>query len=220
MRAGTWPPRNDRLKRPSDRRATGASSHFSRPSHSPRLSRNCHFRKGKPQTREHYFGLLSYTLLQALGQRQSPMTYRDFARIVDSRYRALRGTRGPTPYCEGDLDREFLGLRTWPNRADVVLERSEHNLTVSGGELQNICGGAILAVRRAGHAAGDTEEVLGYVQVGKAQEVFPLQSSNRWPMVISRRLTPRRCRPSADVRSSITSSVTCDSNCSRVTQRR
>ena len=176
------------------------------------------FPEGAPQTREHYFGLLSYTLLQALGQRQSLMTYRDFARIVDSRYRALRGTRGPTPFCEGDLDREFLGLRTWPNRADVVLERSEHNLTVSGGELQNICDGAILAVRRPAGAAGDADEVLGYVRVER-QEV-PVQSSNPWPMETRRWLAPKRCRPSADVRSSIMTSVTCDSSCSRVNHRR
>jgi hypothetical protein len=126
------------------------------------------FPEGAPQTREHYFGLLSYTLLQALGQRQSLMTYRDFARVVDSRYRALRGTRGPTPFCEGDLDREFLGMSTWPNRADVVLERTEQQLVVSAGELQGISGGSILAVRRPAGAAGDADEVIGYVRAESA----------------------------------------------------
>ena len=54
------------------------------------------FPEGSPQTREHYFGLSSYTLLQALGQRQSLMTYRDL-RVSSIRaipaYRARGGQR-------------------------------------------------------------------------------------------------------------------------------
>ena len=124
--------------------------------------------EGAPRTKDHYFGLLSYTLLQALEQRRGPISYQDFARMLASRYRANRGNRAPTPFCEGDLDRELLGLRRWPARADLVLDRDRGKLRVGGGELLGITPGSVLAVRRPAGSGLDEDEVLGHVRVASA----------------------------------------------------
>ena len=121
--------------------------------------------EGAPRTKDHYFGLLSYTLLQTLEQRHSPISYHDLGRLLAAHYRATRGTRAPTPFCEGDLDREVLGFRRWPVRPDIVLERQQGKLQVSAGEFLGLTQGSVLAVRRpAGMDAGNGE-ILGHVRV-------------------------------------------------------
>jgi hypothetical protein len=124
--------------------------------------------EGKPHTRENYHGLLSFTLVQALEQRQSPITYRELSKLVTARYRASRGTRDPTPYAEGDLDYEVLGLTKWPGRSSLVLEKVEGKLRVNAGELRGVAPGSVLAVRRPAGAAGDPKEVLGHVRAESA----------------------------------------------------
>ena len=124
--------------------------------------------EGAPHTKDHYFGLLSYTLLQTLEQRRSPISYRDFARFFAARYRATRGTRAPTPFCEGDLDREVLGLRQWPTHPDIVLEHEPGKLRVSAGELLGLTPGSVLAVRRPAGVDSGAEEILGHVRVVSA----------------------------------------------------
>ena len=64
---------------------------------------------------------------------------------------------------EGDLDREVLGLKTWPTRQRLVLEKTGNSARVNGGVLQGITEGSILAV----HAQQDTEfkTALGYLRV-------------------------------------------------------
>ena len=79
--------------------------------------------EGAPHTKDHYFGLLSFTLLQTLEQRAQSDQLPRLRPGPRGRYRAARGTRSPTPFCEGDLDREVLGLRQWPAHPDIVLER-------------------------------------------------------------------------------------------------
>lgn len=132
--------------------------------------------EGKPHTRANYHGLLSFTLIQALEQRQSPITYRELSRLVTARYRACRGTREPTPYAEGDLDYEVLGLTKWPERSSLVLEKVEGKLRVNAGELRGVAPGSVLAVRRPAGDAGDPKEVLGYV---RAESASPTTASVR-----------------------------------------
>ncbi len=59
---------------------------------------------GAKRSPEHYFGLLSYTVNQVMEQRRSPISYRELMRLVMASYCSERGTRGPTPFAEGDLD--------------------------------------------------------------------------------------------------------------------
>jgi hypothetical protein len=114
---------------------------------------------------ENYYGLLSYAVLQALEQRQSPISYGDLAVAVAARYRAIRGTRFPTPSAEGDLNREVLGLTVWPARPGIVLERTADVLRVSAGELHGLTTGSVLAVRPP---AGQGDGIVGHVRVESA----------------------------------------------------
>jgi hypothetical protein len=121
--------------------------------------------EGVPHTREYYFGLLSYSLFQSLEQARSPVTYRTLTRMLASRYRSLRGTREPTPFAEGDLDREVFGLLRWPGQASMLLEKDKDKLRLTAGELRGVTTGSLLAVHPP---AGDSREpniVLGYIRV-------------------------------------------------------
>jgi hypothetical protein len=124
--------------------------------------------EGAPQIPENYYGMLSYTVVQALQQRQSPISYRDLARQVASRYRGTRGTRPPTPFAEGDLDREVLGLKEWPKRPDIILENDKGKLRLNAGELFGLTPGTILAVHPPAGDARDAKEVLGHVRIESA----------------------------------------------------
>lgn len=91
-------------------------------------------------------GLLSYHLEQELRNLSSSVSYRDLGRSLVRRYRA-DGRRYPTPFWEGDLDREVLGFKEWPEAAAAIrLLKEDNELHVSGGLLAGITKDSILAV--------------------------------------------------------------------------
>jgi len=119
---------------------------------------------GVKRAPENYFGLLTYTVNQVMEQRRTPISYRELMRLVMASYCSERGTRGPTPFAEGDLDREVLGQKVWPNRAEILLQVNKRELHLTAGQLQGLQTGSILAVHPApGAEAPDT--VLGHVRV-------------------------------------------------------
>jgi hypothetical protein len=119
--------------------------------------------EGAPQVDANYYGLFSYTLAQALLQRQSPISYGDLARMVYARYRAARGTRPPNPDAVGDLSREVLGLNRWPRRSAGVLDRAR--LQINAGSLKGLTPGSVLALHPPAGDKRDEKAVLGYVRV-------------------------------------------------------
>jgi len=125
-----------------------------------------------PQVPANCYGLLSYTLTAALTQRQSPLTYRELCQMVVARYRADRKSRPPTPFAEGDLDREVLGMNIWP-RSSVILTRSGGMLTVNAGELAGLIRGSVLAVYPPGGDPQPAQGVIGHLRV---VEVNPLSA--------------------------------------------
>ena len=124
-----------------------------------------------------YYGLLSYSILHALRQRQSPVSYRDLSWMVSAYCREVMPVGGPTPFAEGgnhlgsggqeedDLDQGVLGLAEWPRQADAVLEKVGGKLRVSAGGLQGLTPRTILAVYPPAGAAGDAARALGHVTV-------------------------------------------------------
>lgn len=121
---------------------------------------------GAPRKPENTYGLMTYvvaqTLLQQEGKR-SP-TYRELSHALVTRYRAERGSRGPTPMFDGQLDREVLGLKDWPARAELRLERFENELRIPGGALRGLTPGTILRVVPPG-ADLKSQQALGHVRV-------------------------------------------------------
>jgi hypothetical protein len=125
--------------------------------------------EGAPQTRDNYYGLLSYVVTTVLTQHQDrPLTYRELGQVLVARYKAERGSRGPTPLFEGDLDREVLGLKRWPGRAAIILERTGGSLAVTAGVLRGLTPGSVLAVHPPAEDRRDPKTVLGHVRVTKA----------------------------------------------------
>ena len=131
----------------------------------------------KPDTPENYFGLLSYTVTEVLTRRQgeSPLTYRELQRLMVAKYQEKQGSRGPTPFIDGDLDREVLGRKVWPGRSALVLKRKEDKLFVNAGALMGLTPESILAVHPPDPR--DAKTVLGYVQVTK--DVEPAEAGVR-----------------------------------------
>ncbi|MFO0959125.1 MAG: caspase family protein [Isosphaeraceae bacterium] len=127
---------------------------------------------------ENYFGLFTYTLISALTRRQVPLTYRDLSQQVNSLYRSERKSKPPTAFVEGDLDREVLGLRTWPERSDILLTHDDGvgEFDLSEGELQGMTPGSILAVHPPTDDPRGMETVLGHVEV---VAVAPTSSRSR-----------------------------------------
>lgn len=121
-----------------------------------------------PRKRENYFGLLTYNLSRALRQRAaraetSAITYRELGRLLIGEYRAERGSRGPTPFFHGDLDREVLGTRSFAGSSPLFLEKSKRDFQVSAGELAGLTPGTILAIDPPGRA--EETMPLGYAIV-------------------------------------------------------
>lgn len=124
--------------------------------------------EGQPNTAENIFGMLSYSVIGSLEQRQAPLTYRELVQLIGGRYKAALGAGQPTPFAEGDLDREVLGLKRWPQRSAVVIEPVDGKLRLTAGSLRGLTRGTVLAVRRPAAGAGDPNEVLGHVRVDSA----------------------------------------------------
>ncbi len=118
-----------------------------------------------PIARENYYGLLSYTVLELLQQRKSPVTYRGLSRLLAVKYRSTRGTRSPTPFAEGDLDREVLGLNRWPEQSTLILQKPNRMLQLNGGQLRGLTEGTVLSVHPPEGDRRDRKEILGYLQV-------------------------------------------------------
>jgi hypothetical protein len=149
-----------------------------------------------PRTREHYYGLLTFTLASLLRQNHRPMTYRELSQALLARYDAERGARGPTPAFDGDLDCQVLGTEELPALPLLVLERSAGRFHVSAGLLRGVTVGSILAVHPP---AGDADDaVLGFVRVVRATadraEVVPCPAADGGPAADPNRLPNRgRC---------------------------
>jgi len=118
-----------------------------------------------PLVRENYYGLLSFTLIQALKTRQSELNYRELEQIVGAYYSANRAAKGPSPFAEGDLDRQVLGYNVWPKRSEIVLEKGKKGLSVNAGVLAGVTELSVLAVYPPAGDPRDRKTVLGYVQV-------------------------------------------------------
>jgi Caspase domain len=119
-------------------------------------------------TPSNYFGLLTWTATEVLTQRQgeSQLTYRELQRLLVGKYQEKRGSRGPIPFIDGDMDREVLGLKVWPGRSALVVKHKEDKLFVNAGALMGLTPDSILAVHPPDPRAAKT--ILGYVQVTKA----------------------------------------------------
>jgi len=128
----------------------------------PELYRPAH----APRKPENTYGLMTYVIAQTLlsqDGKRSP-TYRELSHAMVTRYRAERGSRGPTPMFDGQLDREVLGLKDWPARSELRLEKFESELRIPGGALRGLTPGTILRVVPPG-ADPKGEKVLGHVRV-------------------------------------------------------
>lgn len=123
-----------------------------------------------PKIDSNYFGLLTYSTLQSLLRERSghKLTYRELGQTIIGRYRAERGTRGPTPNFGGDLDREVLGFRTWPGRSQILLQKNDTKWEINAGELQGLAKGSVLAIYPPATKAKGEDEPLGYVRVANS----------------------------------------------------
>ena len=119
-------------------------------------------------------GLLSYHLEQLLRDRNERITYADLGRSLVGRYRA-DGRRRPTPFWEGDLDREVLGLDEWPQPQGLFLEHVGDGVRLSGGQLAGLSKNTIVAVYEP--TDKDLEHPLGHVQVTEVSPTAALVES-------------------------------------------
>ena len=120
-----------------------------------------------PRVDENYFGLLTYNTLQTLLRQQSEqkLTYRELGQAIVGRYRAERASNGPTPSFEGDLDREVLGLKQWPGRSKILLQKRSQGWGLNAGQLHGLTVGSIVAVYPPAISAVAGHEPTGYVKI-------------------------------------------------------
>lgn len=105
------------------------------------------FPEGADRQKENYYGMLSWTLVQTIRARRSPLRYEELERLVSTSYSASRSPRPPHPFAEGDLSREMLSLSVWPSVPAILVQRgAAGDLQINAGLLQGIRPGAILAV--------------------------------------------------------------------------
>jgi hypothetical protein len=134
-------------------------------------------RQADANTKCEVHGLLTYALGRALQQSAESMTYRELSQQVLASYRAENLSFLPTPFCEGAVDQEVLGLKRWPKRSRVVLERHAGKLFATAGELHGIVNGSILRVFPSA-GSSDAKRRLGYLKVTNAgvllSEVTPI----------------------------------------------
>ncbi len=106
-------------------------------------------------------GLLTYTLCQVLHEPAARLTYRELAQRIRAQYTRW-GRTSPTPLIDGaDVDREVLGLKSWPGRSEFVLRRdSVKDWMVNGGRLRGLSEGSILAVYPP-----NKDKLIGHVHI-------------------------------------------------------
>lgn len=126
-----------------------------------------------PRVDENYYGLLTFTTLQTLLRQQSEhkLTYRELGQTIIGRYRAERGTRGPTPNFEGDLDREVLGLKTWPGRSKMLLQKQGPRWGINAGQLQGLTADSIVALYPPATVSVQDQPPVGYVRVTRSTSI-------------------------------------------------
>ncbi|WP_153556717.1 caspase family protein [Roseimaritima sediminicola] len=127
-----------------------------------------------PRTPEHYYGLLSFMLMQTFQDQSEPLSYRELGRRVIGRYRSERGSRSPTPFFSGDLDREVLGLTTFPPPPPITFQRDGSEMLVTAGQWTGITSNTVFALYPGGSAARPEDAPLGYV---RAVDIQPHRSS-------------------------------------------
>lgn len=139
--------------------------------------------QGSPPEPEHYHGLLTYSLVSLLKSQPGPFSYRSLMDQLLARYQGLSWSH-PTPFAEGDLDRQVLGLERWP-RPLFQLRKSDGLLRVTGGALEGATQGSILAVYPPGSQRKE-ETCLGYLRV----EEVELNRSRVSPVPYAGKATP------------------------------
>jgi len=113
------------------------------------------------------YGLLTYSVCNALLRSHGPLTYRELVRRVYEQYR-LWGRSHPVPFLEGtELDRQVLGARTGDASSLVLTLRADGSRQVDGGTLRGLTAGSILSVSPPG-TLGEGAQILGFVQVRRA----------------------------------------------------
>lgn len=115
-------------------------------------------------------GWLSWALNKALSESAAPrLTYRELAQRVQWHYEQHHWTNSH-PMIAGaddDLDREVLGVRQWPGRSRIMLERGENGgYSVNAGFLHGAGPGSVFAAY-----ATDADRPAGFVRVTKATAV-------------------------------------------------
>lgn len=151
---------------------------------------------GSPVKDEFRHGMLAWHTHQLLSSASAGMTYQQLARSLISRYRAERSTTPPTPFFQGQLDREVLGLRTWPKPSPLQLQASEDGVFLSGGELAGLSPGTILSV----YAPSVTEQktALGYVRITElkldAAGIEPVEYQGVQPVPLAQFPDQSACR--------------------------
>lgn len=118
-----------------------------------------------PRKPAYYYGLFTYSLVKSINRQQSAISYRDLGQSILNIYSAERGTRGPTPVFEGDLNRPVLKLDDWGKTVDFPVTLKEGTYQIGGGELQGVTAGSILSIVTGVNGAGMQEAVHGYVLV-------------------------------------------------------
>jgi hypothetical protein len=153
-----------------------------------------------PKRPEHYFGMLTYTLVQLLQQSSTPLHYRELGCMLAGRYRAERGSRAPTPLFEGALDQRVLETSVSTSASPILLTRQDTSMSLDVGELHGVSPGAILAVFP--QATGGSNVPLGHVRVVAATAAAatvestaygdqPQTDFRQWPNLASCRIVER-----------------------------
>jgi hypothetical protein len=128
------------------------------------------FPAGAPRVPENYYGMLSFSLIKTITSRKTPLSYGELSRLLSAEYRSVRGARQPTPFAEGDLHRQVLGLNAWPTRPVVLIQRGTKNqLTLNAGTLHGLTKGSILAIHPPVTDSRDPKMVLGYIVIDSAE---------------------------------------------------
>jgi hypothetical protein len=119
-----------------------------------------------PRIPENKFGRLCWNLVQTVRQFQGKFkTYGELAQLLTARYAATYAN-GPTPYCDGDLQRAVLGTEV-SKQLPITLKKGK-DLRLTAGALQGLTVGSVLTVHSAiGSSASSVSEPLGYVEVVK-----------------------------------------------------
>ncbi|MEQ8788703.1 MAG: caspase family protein [Pirellulaceae bacterium] len=117
------------------------------------------------------YGILTYTLCQALRNAEVGMSYEQLVQEIHQRYRSM-GVDRPTPFVEGDAtDQEVLGTRP-AGRTEFAIRRDGEDYRLNAGSLHDVTVGSVLAVY--GLPRKEKEEPVGFVRV---VDVSPLEST-------------------------------------------